>query len=387
VSRRVLALPSPEPAQLALKRRPPRAFPIVDPRTRYFHLARGAVFQAIRDLELDGADVLVPAWHHGVEVEALVAAGARPVFYGLHPDLSADVASLAKALTPATRGLYVIHYLGLPQPMQDLLAFARGHGLRVLEDCALALFSADGAVPLGTRGDASVWCLYKTLPVPDGGALWMPRKAVDDAREAPSWAASIQGLASGLVNTWTRRSIQGARVRESLRGLSRGLRRVARLPGDRFPVGHARYVPGEERLGLPPLTAWMLDRVDARPIVERRRRNFLDLDDRLGPVAQRLFTMPDGMTPLFYPLIVEDKARVRRQLEAVGIETVDFWRHGSPLVPRGRFPVTDHLREHLLELPIHQDVEPADVAHMAREVRRALGVKGPSVAAVRDLRG
>ena len=48
---------------------------------------------------------------------------------------------------------------------------AEQHGLPLIEDCALSLLSADGDTPLGTTGDVAIFCLYKTLPVPNGGAM------------------------------------------------------------------------------------------------------------------------------------------------------------------------------------------------------------------------
>lgn len=374
-SYRIGALPAPSPLHLLPNgARPARPYPFVDASTRYFHLARGAVHRAIRELGLGGADVLVPAWHHGVEVDAIVAAGARPVFYGLTPELSADLGSLAEAITPATRALYVIHYLGLPQPMRDLSAFARGHGLKVIEDCALALLSRDEAMPLGARGDAAIFCLYKTLGVPDGGALRIARTTTPPLElDRPTTAAMMQELAAGLLARWSTRSALGNAVRRGASRVARSLRTRTSLPADARPVGHARFVPGEERMAISPITKRLLDSVDARDIVERRRRNFLDLHDRLGRLATPLVReLPEGVCPLFYPLLVEDKRLLQAALQADRIESVDFWRDGSPLPGAGRFPLVEELRERVLELPIHQDVDEDDVARIARVVRREL---------------
>ena len=376
--RPILAMPTPSPRGLAdLSRRPRPAFPLVDPRTLYFHLARGAIHHAIRALELDGSDILVPAWHHGVEVEAIVAAGARPVFYGLRHDFSADLASLAHELTPETRALYVIHYIGFPQPMRELASFARGHGLKLIEDCALALFSRDGAIPLGARADAAIYCLYKSLPIPDGGALWMPGPITDPELRTPGVMGAIQSLSAGFAARWSTRSTVGVRARRIIRGVSSAMRFIGTLPGERHPVGHAHMVPGEERLSISPGTRLMLRRQDAAGIVERRRRNFRDLHIQLGSHGQRHVALSDGVCPLFYPLPVEQKALVRRRLSEAGIETIDFWRHGSCLLPAGRFPLVDRLRREILEIPIHQDLEPGDITRIAQVLRRTLDGLAP----------
>ena len=62
----------------------------------------------------------------------------------------------------------------------------------------------------------------------------------------------------------------------------------------------------------------------------------------------------------------------RARLLARGVETVDFWRVRHPAVPPGLFPEVDRLRERVLELPVHQDLSPADAEHVASCVRELL---------------
>src|SRR5262249_61002951 len=111
--------------------------------------------------------------HHGVEVEAVRAAGARIVYYRVDANMRIDLDDLArKAAAPDVCALYVTHFVGFAQPIADAYKLARARGLRLFEDCALALFSRTASgIPLGTFGDAACFCLYKTLPVPHGGLL------------------------------------------------------------------------------------------------------------------------------------------------------------------------------------------------------------------------
>ena len=55
--------------------------------------------------------------------------------------------------------------------MPALADLCRRRNMLLVEDCALALLSADGSQPLGTFGDWAVFCLYKTLPLPNGAVL------------------------------------------------------------------------------------------------------------------------------------------------------------------------------------------------------------------------
>src|SRR3954464_2427920 len=155
----------PRPAAVA-----PLVFPFDQPGLRYRYFARNSVWDAVRMLALEGRKVLVPAYHHGVELETLLAAGVEPVFFRVDGQMRADFAD-ARTKGAGAAALYVIHYAGFPQDMEAARQLARELGVPVIEDCALALLSRDGEKPLGSFGDVSVFCLYKTLPVPNGGAL------------------------------------------------------------------------------------------------------------------------------------------------------------------------------------------------------------------------
>src|SRR5262249_39357721 len=82
-----------------------------------------------------------------------------------------DPEEIERRITPRTRGILMTHFAGFPGPASQLRALADRHGLVLIEDCAQALLSVDGEVPVGTTGDAAIFSLRKTLPVPHGGAL------------------------------------------------------------------------------------------------------------------------------------------------------------------------------------------------------------------------
>jgi dTDP-4-amino-4,6-dideoxygalactose transaminase len=82
--------------------------------------------------------------------------------------------------------------------------------------------------------------------------------------------------------------------------------------------------------------------------------------------------LKSGVSPLFYPVALADKAGAMARLLARGVETVDFWRIRHPSLPAGLFPEVDELRETVLELPVHQDLSPADAEHVASCVRELL---------------
>jgi hypothetical protein len=370
------ALPTLWPGMLSpLTRTRPVAFPFGAPRTTRYYFARNAVWHGARLLGLDGEEVLVPAYHHGVEVGALVDAGVRPRFVRVDARMRLDLDDLEAKIGPRTRAIYVIHYAGFAQPMDEILALARRRDLLVVEDCALSLLAAEGTRPLGSTGHVGIFCFYKTLPVPNGGALVVndPRIAGDVPAPDPAPVASTvsHALGSVLANVALRFGEAG----EALRGGVRRAYALARGASGLAPVstGTMTFDPSWKDLGMSPIAEVIARRCDADRIVAARRRNYFlllgGLRDRVPPVFPEV---PAGASPLFYPLLCEDKARVQERLASKGIETVDFWREGHPACPADEFPEVARLRRRVVELPVHQDLRPEDMVYVARCAREAL---------------
>jgi dTDP-4-amino-4,6-dideoxygalactose transaminase len=81
--------------------------------------------------------------------------------------------------------------------------------------------------------------------------------------------------------------------------------------------------------------------------------------------------LPDGTCPLFFPVIVPNKADAAHALRRRGVDALEFWNDpvgdGSEMSAHARF-----FREHVLELPIHQDLSRRHVSHVAGQVNRTL---------------
>ncbi len=367
-------LPTLWPSMLAPRLRPgPAPFPLSWPDVRRYYFARNGVWAAVRALGFEGHEVLVPAYHHGVEVEALVAAGAVPRFVRVDRKMRLDLEHLEASIGPRTRALYVIHYAGFPQPMEEILAVSHRHGLPVVEDCALALLSGDRGVPLGSRGDVGIFCLYKTLPVPNGGLLVLnrPLDAPGLARRAPLGSTLSHAAGSFLAHVALRHGPGGEAVRESVRRMGRAVRFATGVHA--LSTGTTHFDASAADVGMSRLTELILENLDFDRIVEARRRNWSLLFSRLRDVAPQVQgELPAGVCPLFYPLVCKDKESAAARLLTRGIETVDFWSEGHPACPREAFPEVEALRRGVLELPLHQDLTPEDMAYLASAVEEVL---------------
>jgi perosamine synthetase len=354
--------------------------PFSAPAARYFYFARNAIFRAVKTLQLHKGEVLAPAYHHGVEIEALIAAGAGVRFYRIGPRLEVDMADVERKIRKETTALYLTHFLGFPGPVEEMKDLAHKHGLPLIEDCALALFSADGDRPLGITGDIAIFCLYKVLPVPDGGVLVRNGNQVVDRPwpkaeplPAPPLPSTLAVLASSMLRNVALRGGGPGRVfRRTVLGFGR--RALSASKVEPVLAGTQHFNESHAGLGLSPITKRLLRSQDVPAIVARRRENYEFLQEHLQDLSPLLVdVLPKGAVPLCFPLLVDDNRRVMEALVARGIEGVDFWREGHPSCDISGFPDVAYLRRSVLEIPSYQDLNLDTLAAMVDEIRHVVG--------------
>lgn len=347
-------------------------YPLSAPDRNAFCVARSGIYHLFRTLRLSPEEVvLAPDYYSGNEIAAMQAAGATVVHYPTLRNLEPDLVALRGLLRRGARVIYVIHYLGWPQPIREISELARENGCLLLEDCALSLLSESEGVPLGAFGDYSVFCLYKTLPVPNGGLLVRNRENVPKldgiAMEPCPWMNAV-GRSTELALEALRSRVDF--VGSALGAIKRFAGRILRSASVRHvPVGDIGWNAGNVNVGMSRIGETVMAALDYQRIRERRRENFLALRERLrGRVPLLRDDLPEGVCPLFFPVLVKNKAEIARRLWARGIGAVDFWNdpQDNPQIGEdARF-----LRAHVLELPIHQDVTRQQVEFIADEVMK-----------------
>ena len=135
-----------------------------------------ALHLALRAMDVGpGDEVIVPSNTYIATWLAVSQCGATPV--PVEPDartFNIDRALIESAITPRTKVILPVHLYGQPADMDPILAIARKHGLRVLEDGAQAHGARYKGKRLGAHGDAVAWSFYpgKNLgAMGDGGAV------------------------------------------------------------------------------------------------------------------------------------------------------------------------------------------------------------------------
>ncbi len=100
--------------------------------------------------------------------------GASVVFAEVDPrSLCIDPADLEKRLSPRTKAIVVVHYLGHPADMDAIMAIARRHKVKVIEDVSHAQGGLYKGKKVGTFGDVAAMSLMsgKSLAVGEAGIL------------------------------------------------------------------------------------------------------------------------------------------------------------------------------------------------------------------------
>jgi perosamine synthetase len=340
-------------------------FPLDQPGCVLFSRGRHAIWHGIRALDLPAdAVVLVPAYHCGSEIEALIRAGVECRFYEGSPSLEPDEDELAELLDERVAALYLIHYLGFPQDVVRWRRWCDAHNMLLIEDAAQAWFGTSGGRPIGSLADVSIFTFYKTLGLPDGSAL-LCRGGLDGL---------AQRGASGLGMVGVRHAEWLLARSALLSGLEDRLRpKLARVRGATDP---ATSVDAPVNFDVPPArtTRFLLPRLLEARIVERRRRNYERLLLELGDVVPRPFAgLPAGACPWAFMVETEDKPGLINRLLPHRIRAIDFWHTPHASLPAHRFPQASALRARLVGIPVHHELRERDLARLGPAVRDALG--------------
>ncbi len=134
----------------------------------------GACHTAIAAIDPEPGDEVIttPVTAIGT-VSGIVLQNAVPVFADMDPDtFNIDPADVERKITARTRAIMIVHLLGNPCDMDEIMAIGRSHGIPVIEDCSQAHLARYQGRLVGTMGDIGVFSLGgKTLTTDQGGMV------------------------------------------------------------------------------------------------------------------------------------------------------------------------------------------------------------------------
>ncbi|MDQ6861099.1 MAG: DegT/DnrJ/EryC1/StrS family aminotransferase [Verrucomicrobiota bacterium] len=278
--------------------------------------------------------------------EAITYCGATPVFVDIDEETyTMDPEQLAGALTPRTKAVIPVHLFGQMADMDPIVAFAREHGLYVIEDAAQAHGAKYNGRSAGTIGDAACFSFYpgKNLGafgeagavVTNDAKLNEKIRILRDHGQSRKYYHSMVGW-NGRMD-----GIQGAVLRIKLRHLARGneLRR-------KHAVQYHSAFEGLEGLIVPTTASY----------------------------AKHVFHI--------YALRVEARDNMMRSLEEKGIGTGVHYpvpvhlqeAYAGLGYTNGAFPISEKTSAEFISLPMFPELTPEQIDYVAEGVKESLGV-------------
>lgn len=325
--------------------------------------ATAGLHLALEALGIGPGDEVITTTHtFTATAEVVRYLGADVVLVDIDPaTLCIDPAAVEAAITPRTKAIVPVHYAGRAADMPALLAIAKAHGLKVVEDAAHALPTTCGGALIGTlASDVTVFSFYanKTITTGEGGMVvtrdaalakrikvmrlhGMSRDAFDRfTAKVPSWYYEIVApgfkynltdiaAALGIHQLKRARAFQARRAmladayREALAGLP-----LLLPPGPAAGDVHSWHL-------------YVVRLLDVAPVA---RDAFIEA----------LFAAGIGCSVHYIPLHLQP-----------------YWRDRYGLRPE-QFPHSQHAYERMLSLPLYTRMTVDDVRRVAEAARRAL---------------
>ena len=120
-----------------------------------------------------GDEVIVNGYTFFASCASIVGAKAIPVIAEVDETLTIDPDDIEKKITASTKAIIVVHMRGVPCDMDRIMAIARKHNLKVIEDCAQALGGTYKGKYLGTFGDCGCYSFqyHKIITAGEGGMM------------------------------------------------------------------------------------------------------------------------------------------------------------------------------------------------------------------------
>lgn len=143
-----------------------------------------ALHLALLGLEIGpGDEVIVPDLTFGATANAVIHAGAQPVFVDVDPvTWTIDPSQVRAAITNKTKAVIPVHLYGHPCEMEQLVDVCRTHNLKIIEDCAESLGAEYKGQKVGLFGDVSCFSFFanKIITTGEGGMVWCRDEAIFD---------------------------------------------------------------------------------------------------------------------------------------------------------------------------------------------------------------
>jgi len=293
-----------------------------------------------------GDEVIVPPFTFVATIEAVLTAGAIPIFANIDETLCLDPEAVAGVITPRTRAVIPVHMCGSMARIDQLAALCRDREVVLVEDACQAVGGSFRGRSLGTFGKAGCFSFdpVKTITCGEGGAMVTADEAVYQAAHA------------------------FADHGHDHRGNDRGLEGHA-IVGLNFRISELNAAVGVAQLR----------KLDT--ILEKQRAAKAKLVAMLADfpaVTLREIPDPSGDTATFLSFLMPDETRARqasKELAAAGVDGCFYWYDNNWHYIR-QWPHIRKLKS-AARLPIHLLEKIPD--YQALDLRRSDAIMGRTI--------
>jgi dTDP-4-amino-4,6-dideoxygalactose transaminase len=286
-------------------------------------------------------------------------------FYPIKNDLSPDWDKLElriiKHIPPDV--FILVHYFGFPNLLEEAMLFCAKHGVELLEDCAHLLLPANGC-----GRNIAVFSPRKLLALPEGGLLIMP---YNTAQQTLKFGANKK-----LIFKWLALRL----AQKMMLNMGISWHYFRKTCSSNANSSNADKISGNRKIFPDKYTISLLGVMekDLDYVVGKRRANYMRLLRAIDAIKEcrPLFpSISDHVCPYALPLIVfEERDAVVKKLNYFGI-TTSSWPDLPPEVLQkpDEHEIAIWLQEHILLLPVHQDLSDKQVEYMAFKLREISG--------------
>ena len=339
---------------------------------------RIAIALALREMGIGaGHSVLVPAYHSMSMVAPVLACGARAVFYKVGADAAVDLVDIAARLDPTVKAIMVTSYFGFPQAWDALRVFCDSHALMLLEDCAHCFFGEYAGQSVGSWGDYAIASSMKFFPIYEGGCLVSARHRLTTPQPLPAGTgfeakAALNALENSFAYArlpWVRAALWLPMQLKAALWRKRGdAPALAPSSSDSSFEFDPRWL--DKRSSL--FSRLVVKHASHARIVALRRAHYRHLELALAglPGCRPLFaSLPDGVCPWMFPLVVDQPEPLFERLHAAGVPMTRFAETLWPGVDSG---MCADLPRRVLAFPVHQELRADELAWMTGAICAAL---------------
>jgi perosamine synthetase len=291
----------------------------------------------------EGDEVILPSFTFIAAANAVLYQRATPVFADIDPlTLNLNPESVARAITPRTRAIIVVHTFGRPADLDPILQLAATHGLKVVEDACEALGAQYHGQPVGAFGDFGVFGFYPNKPITTGeGGMLVTRD-----QQLAETIRALRNQGRRPADGWLDHSLLGYNYRLSEINCALGLSQMQRI-GDILARRESRAICYAEHLrAIPGVTL---------PALE----------------------IPGGRVSwfVFVVRLATDRDAILRYMASRGIGCGSYFAplHRQPLYSGPEScPVTDQVAAQTLALPFFNRLTDAQIAEVCLTLSHAL---------------